>query len=825
MFLNRWQQIEEIFQAALDLPPLERLSYVSAHCPNDPELKQEIEKLLADYESADNFIESPVWTDSHFLNSAAKQKIASSLELDTTDSALKNDRMIGRRIGVFELTKEIGRGGMGAVYLAERADGEFKQKVAIKLIKRGMDTDFIIRRFRHERQILANLDHPNIARLLDGGTTENGLPYFVMEFIEGEPLYKYCDKNKLNIRRRLQIFQQVCSAVQAAHQRQVIHRDIKPGNILVTAFGTPKLLDFGIAKILDPDLIHESVNPTSTMMRLMTLDYASPEQIYGGEITPASDVYALGVLLYELLTGHSPYIFTRGRSPHEVSRVICEVQPELPSEAVEQVSTLLPVYLSNKISLEAAAELRGTDIEGLQNELNDSLDRIVMKALSKSPSDRFASVKEFAEDVSRYLGGEEVHAEPHLSENTIIERAETERSTADDKSIAVLPFKLLNISSKDDTDDKFLGIGLADALITRLSNIQQFVVRPTSSVLRFGDKHYDPFAAGRELGVEFILDGHIQKVGARIRVSVQFLNVAEQTTVWAERFDENFTDVLNLEDVISLKVAEALIPHLTAGDRQNLAKRGTDNPQAFEAYLRGRFHWNTFTEDGFAKAIVAYHEAIAHDPGYALAYAGIADYYNWLGVFGILPAQECFRSAIDSAKRAIELDKDLSEAHAALGFAAVGGSYDWEQGESSCRRALELNPNNSTAHVWYSIQLFMEGRFEQGLDHARRAIELDPLSPFNQHNLGWGLYFARRFEESIAQYRQLVVKTNSQYPFGFYGLSWGLRYTGKFDEAIEVVEQALEFDPDSAFMLACYGQTLAAAGKRKGSRRSFGKAL
>jgi eukaryotic-like serine/threonine-protein kinase len=817
MSLNRWQQIEEIFQAALDLPPAERLGFVSANCPNDPDLKLEIEKLLADYDSAENFIESPVWTDSHFLNSDAKRKIASSLDEAAPGNGTDKDRMIGQRIGVFELKKEIGRGGMGAVYLAERADGEFRQKVAVKLIKRGMDTDFIIRRFRHERQILANLDHPNIARLLDGGTTEDGLPYFVMEFIEGEPFYKYCDKNKLSVRRRLQIFQQVCSAVQAAHQRQVIHRDIKPGNILVTAFGTPKLLDFGIAKILDPDLIHESLNPTSTMMRLMTLDYASPEQICGSEITPASDVYALGVLLYELLTGHSPYKFTRGRSPHEVSRVICEVVPELPSAAISQTETLLPMYVSSKISLKTVAELRGTSIEGLSEELTDGLDRLIMKALSKAPEDRFESVKAFSDDITRFLEGERVLAEPQqFSENIIIEDSATERVTADDKSIAVLPFKLLHVSSEsDDTDDKFLGIGLADALITRLSNIQKFVVRPTSSVLRFSEKHFDPFAAGRELSVEYILDGHIQKIGKRIRVSVQLLNVEEQTTVWAERFDENFTDVLNLEDVISVKVAEALIPHLTLDQRENLAKRGTDNPKAFEAYLRGRFHWNTFTEDGFAKALVAYHEAISQDPKYALAYAGLADYYNWLGVFGVLPAQECFQSAIEAATKAIQLDKNLSEAHAALGFAVVGGHFDWERGEKECLRALELNPNNSTAHVWYSIQLFMEGRFTEGLDHARRGIELDPLSPFNQHNYGWGLYFARRFEESIEEYRKLIVKTNSQYPLAFYGLSWGLRFIGQFDEAIQLNEQALKFDRESPFVLSCYGQTLAAAGKRK----------
>ena len=814
---NRWQQIEEIFQSALDIAPTERSNFIAAHCAGDAELRREVEKLLSDYESASSFIESPVWTDSQFLDSTAKRSIASSLEESAADSAGGEDRMVGQRLGAFELKKEIGRGGMGAVYLAERADGEFQQRVAVKLIKRGMDTDFIVRRFRHERQILANLNHPNIARLLDGGTTENGLPYFVMEFIEGEPLYLYCDKNKLNTRRRLQIFVQVCAALETAHELQIIHRDIKPGNILVTAAGVPKLLDFGIAKILDPDLIHESINPTSTMMRLMTLDYASPEQICGGEITPASDVYALGVLLYELLTGHNPYSFPRGRSPHEVSHVICEIQPELPSESVSDGKTLLPAYAANNVSLEKSAELRGADVGGLRLELADNLDRIILKALGKSPKERFASVKEFAADVSRYLGGEAALARPTRVSTDAFYRGDSlaEKAGADNsKSLAVLPFKLLNVTPDSETNDKFLGVGLADALITRLSNVQRLTVRPTASVLRFGEQYFEPFATGRELGVEFMLDGHIQKVGKRIRVSVQLLNVAKQTTVWAERFDENYTNVLHLEDVISMRAAEALIPQLTEDERENLAKRGTDNADAFEAYLRGRFQWNTFTEEGFAKAIVAFHDAIAHDPHYALSYARVADSYNCLPVFGILPAQQCFQSAIEAATRAIEIDKDLSEAHAALGFAAVGGNWDWTRGEAACRRALELNPNNSTAHVWYSIQLFMEGRFETGFRHARRGIEIDPLAPFNQHNLGWGLYFARRFEESIEQYNLLITQTNSQYPLAFYGLSWGLRATGKFDEAIEAIERAMRLDPDSAFLLTCYGQTLAAAGKR-----------
>jgi serine/threonine protein kinase/Tfp pilus assembly protein PilF len=816
---TRWQQIEEIFQSALDLEPAERSRFVSETCEADVELKSEVEKLIAQYEEADNFIESPVWTNSDLFDSAAQKSFAKKVE---SSNGQKTDPMLGRRFGAFVLTHELGRGGMGAVYLATRADGEFRQEVAVKLIKRGMDSDFIIRRFRHERQILAALEHPHIARLLDGGTTDDGLPFFVMEFIAGEPLYKYCDAHKLNVSERLQLFRQICSAVDYAHGKQIIHRDLKPGNILVTATGVPKLLDFGIAKILDPDLIHESINPTSTMMRLMTPEYASPEQVRGAEVTPASDVYALGVLLYELLTGHRPYSFT-GRSPHEVSRVICEIEPEPPSHVVTKNDNLLANYVLNGMTAEGAAQIRSAEPETLASELAENIDNIILKALCKEPSGRYISVKEFADDLERHLEGTSVLAKPCQPSVKRSEKQFALESVTGSKSLAVLPFKLLTTIAdndlSDNTGDKFLELGLADALITRLSNVRRFVVRPTSSVLRYGangsskNKHFDPLEAGRELNVEYVLDGHIQRAGNRIRVSVQLLNVAERSTIWADRFDENFTDVLSLEDAISTQVAVSLIPKISGNEREQLLKRGTDDAAAFEAYLRGRYHFNTFTEEGFAKAIVSYNQAIALDPNYALAHSGIADYYNWLGIYGVMPPHECFMAAIEAATRAIKLDESLSEAHASLGFAVLGGDYDWARGEESCLRALELNPNNATAHVWYSLQLVMEGRFEEGIRHVLRGIELDPLTPFNQYHLGWSLYHARRYEEAITQY-QKTIAAHPFYPLSYYGLSFVLRRLGRYDEALTAIKRGQELSTDSLFMLTCYAQACAAAGQR-----------
>ena len=309
---ERWKQVREILDAAISLPQAERGVHIRKACSDDQELQSEVESLLHSHEQGGKvFLENPAVN----LNAVLNEPEAES-------------SWVGRRIGVYRIIEQIGHGGMGEVYRAVRADGQYEMQVALKLVRSGYGSSELLQRFLHERQILASLDHPNIARLYDGGTTEDGIPYLVMELIEGIPIDVYCDQNDLGINERLKLFTQVCAAVQYAHQRLVIHRDIKPGNILVTKDRIPKLLDFGIAKFLDP-----SSGADTTMARPMTPEYASPEQIRGEPITTATDVYSLGVVLYKLLTGHSPYP-ANTRTPFEYARVICEVDPVRPSTAV-----------------------------------------------------------------------------------------------------------------------------------------------------------------------------------------------------------------------------------------------------------------------------------------------------------------------------------------------------------------------------------------------------------------------------------------------------------------------------------------------------------
>jgi non-specific serine/threonine protein kinase/serine/threonine-protein kinase len=386
MNAERWQRVKQLLDSAIALEAGERSAFLDRACDGDAELRREIDSLLSSHEQAGTgFLKTPVAN----LKSMAAAPPARA----------------GRVIGPYRIVEEIGHGGMGEVYRAVRADGQYTKEVAVKLVRGGFDSRSVQERFRNERQILASLDHANIARLLDGGTTDDGVPYLVMELIDGARIDSYCDEHRLSITERLRLFRQVCGAVQFAHQRLVIHRDIKPSNILVTKEGVPKLLDFGIAKILDP----AGAGAETTLARPMTPEYASPEQIRGEPITTASDVYSLGVVLYQLLTGRSPYP-GETRSAHELARAVCETQPGRPSTAVLKPQR---VRLGDQVELvgpERVSSLREGSPAKLRRRLAGDLDNIVLMALRKEPEQRYASVEQLANDLRHHMEGMPVAA-------------------------------------------------------------------------------------------------------------------------------------------------------------------------------------------------------------------------------------------------------------------------------------------------------------------------------------------------------------------------------------------------------------------------------
>lgn len=383
MTKERWQKIQTLFEQALTLPTPDREAFLREQCGDDAALMGEVMSLL----NAD--------LDAHSM--------LDGLAVDTVDFAAELN-LEGKRVGPYRISGEIGSGGMGTVFWAERAEGDFAQQVAVKLIKRGMDSREILDRFRRERQIMARLQHPNIARLLDGGVTDDGLPYFAMEYVKGEPIDRYCDRTKMPIKERLKLFQTVCSAVQYAHQNLVVHRDLKPSNILVTEDGTVKLLDFGISKVLSGDDWRSGLaSLTHVGVRPMTPEYAAPEQVTGGPVTTATDVYALGVLLYELLTGCRPHSF-ENCSPLEIERVLNTEHPEKPSTVISRAGE------TDKRGTKDISQARSTEPGLLRQQLTGDLDNICLMALRKEPERRYHSPEHFLEDIWRYLQGLPVHA-------------------------------------------------------------------------------------------------------------------------------------------------------------------------------------------------------------------------------------------------------------------------------------------------------------------------------------------------------------------------------------------------------------------------------
>ena len=378
---DRWRHLEDLYHAAMEQPEGQRAAFLESSCDGDQDLRSEVESLISHALQTGRIIDQP-----------AMEVVASAMAEDLhCAGGSKTDSMLGARIAQYRLVEKLGAGGMGDVYRAVRADDQFEKQVAVKLVRQGLDKEFVYARFRKERQILAGFEHENIARLLDGGTTEEGHPYFVMELVEGKAIDEYCDQHELGTDARIELFQSVCSAVQYAHQRLVVHRDLKPSNILVTAGGVPKLLDFGIATILSPETYSPVADPTVTAQRMMTPQFASPEQLRGEVITTATDVYSLGVVLYKLLTGHLPYGLGTN-SPYDLAHAICEVEPEKPSTAVRQSGP------SN------------SSREKLTRTLSGDLDQILLKALRKEPQLRYASPQDLAEDLRAYALGLPVSA-------------------------------------------------------------------------------------------------------------------------------------------------------------------------------------------------------------------------------------------------------------------------------------------------------------------------------------------------------------------------------------------------------------------------------
>jgi TolB-like protein/Tfp pilus assembly protein PilF/predicted Ser/Thr protein kinase len=791
---ERWKQIKEVLDAARSRPMGERVSRVAEACEGDVELRTEVESLLACDGDADEFLET-----------AAHLTALRSL------TEIRSEAWVGARIGPYRVERELGRGGMGAVYLAQRDDDEYRKQVAIKLVRSDVDSTSVVGRFRQERQILAELDHPNIARLLDGGRTDEGVPYVVMEYVEGVPIDAYCEARKLPVSGRLELFRTVCAAVGAAHRKSVVHRDLKPANILVTAEGTPKLLDFGIAKVLTAQPAGEH---TGTGTKLMTPEFASPEQWRGASVTAASDIYSLGVILYRLLSGRSPYR-VGSDLPHELGRAICEEDPAPPSAGSEPQT---------------------------RRRVAGDLDAIVMKSLRKEPERRYASAEELSEDVRRHLQGQPVTARKDglayrtarvvrqnkavgvtaltmavfaaLVSVLVYQRARTTATGAPSTragaitSLAVLP--LANLSG--DPEQEYFADGMTDALITDLSRIASLCEVSRTSVMRSKGTPKPLPEIARDLHVDGVVEGSVLRSGDRVRISAQLIRASDDRHLWAQTYERELRDVLALQGALAHAIAGEIKGRLTVQEQERLTSRPPVNPKAYLAYVRGRYFWNRRNDESLRKAITLFEEALREDPAYAPAYSGLADSHFYLGyAFGRVPPGDAMPRAEAAALKALELDDTLAEAHTSLALVRLFYRWDWPGAEREFQRAIELNPNYAHAHHGYAILLALTRRNEESVAEARRALETDPLSLPVNNIVGMMLQLAHRYDEAIEQYRK-TLELDPRFAMAASGLADAYESKGLEKEAIEQHLKAAVLSGESRVQV----QELRRASEREG---------
>jgi serine/threonine protein kinase len=759
-------QVKQLFHAALECDTGRRAIFLATACADDLPLRQEVESLLLVFSEHPDFLQSPA-----FKLSAA-EIAAQALAEDEEPSIL------GQLVGPYRLIRKIGQGGMGAVYLAARDDGHYDQQVALKLIKRGMDSQEVVRRFRRERQILANLTHPNISRLLDGGVTSDGRPFFVMEYVDGDPVNEYARAKQLSTAERLEVFLAVCAAVQYAHQHHIIHRDIKPGNILITADGTPKLLDFGIAKILDREHQGHSVTETAPPLRLLTPEYASPEQLRGLQLNAASDVFALGVLLYELLTGHRPFSL-KSRASHEILQSVSGADPEKPSTVISRQGQSSANGKDQSEGSEPGVIdfPRNSQPYKLKRELRGDLDNIVLMALRKEPERRYPSVKLFAEDIRRHLKGTPIVARKDtltyrgtkffkrnrisiistlgvalvcLLMGGVLTRLTVRGTTG--QSIAVLPF----VNSSHNPDTEYISDGITDGLIGRLSRLPGVAVPARNSVFRYKGQTVDAQSLGRALKVEAVLTGTVATDRDNISITIAMFEIGKNQNIWNKQYKGKSWDIQTIEQKIAEEVVRRLGLNITAEAGTLSQKGGTHDSEASRLYLRGNYFWNQRTKEGLEKGVDYFQQAIVRDPNYALAYCGLANSYNLLGAYGFITPNESFGRAKIAALKALEVEPDLSEGYTSLAMTAWLYDWNWAAADKAFKRAIELNPNYPTAHHWYGLYLGEMGRFDEAIEEEKRALNLDPVSVPIYADLGRVYFYARRYDESLAQYRKAI---------------------------------------------------------------------
>ncbi|MCZ6836496.1 MAG: protein kinase [Planctomycetota bacterium] len=801
----------------------------------------------------------------------SEQSKTTEVELPDRPVAIKADLNPGDRIGHYVIREPIGEGGFATVYLAEQTE-PVSRRVALKMIKLGMDSKEVLARFEAERQALALMDHANVARVFDAGVSDSGRPYFIMEYVPGDSITDYCDKQRLSVEARLDLFVQACAAVQHAHQKGIIHRDIKPTNVLVTSMDgkpTVKVIDFGVAKALHQRLTDSTVH-TMHGQFLGTPEYMSPEQaeMTGSDVDTRTDIYSLGVLLYELLTGETPFESERLRSASylDIQRIIREEDPPKPSTRLSTMDDRLV----------EVARHRHTEVRPLTKSVRGELDWIVMKCLDKDRTRRYETCNGLAMDLQRYLDDEPVMAGPPsttyrvrkflhrnrlavaagatvclalligmtlavifaVRANRFAEQANMAKIEAEEHqqhllveqarlqatqgelqdlydryghlSMALMP---LTNTSGDPEQDAFAS-GMTTTLFNELANIESLHLKSleASKKLWSLDVSRSPKDFANEMKVDLLLQGNAIRIGERVQINVWLMHGADGQRFWGQMYDGDWSEIEVLKRQVLEDVAAAVKLKLPR-DEMRLAINEPRDLRAWEAYAKGLLKMEAPDHDDIEKAIEFFTQAIEIDQEYAQAYVARANAYYTMLLMGIRIPHEFMPQARNDALRAIELDSTLAEAWSVLGLVRLHYDWDWKGAEQAFAKGLELNPNSAMAHIGLAAYYTSAGQFDIAIEHLYTAVRLDPATLLVHDQYRYVPFNARKFDIAI-EFAEKAFELDDGYwqTHAWYGIS--LAYADRIDEAIVAVDEAVRLENDIPMARVLQTTVYAMAGRK-----------
>ena len=809
---ERWQQVKQIFQSAIERAPSERDGFISEACAGDLALRSEVESLISSHDKSGDSIEG--------------------IAVEAATELLVNDRggiIVGKQIGRYEVLSRIGRGGMGEVFLAQ--DSSLGRKVALKLL-RGEFTrnEDRLRRFQQEARAASALNHPNILTIHEIGQ-DGGLHFIATEYIEGETLRKQLARARMTLGHALDVAVQTASALTASHQAGIIHRDIKPENIMLRGDGYVKVLDFGLAKLVEAKTVNSALPTlpkveTESGVVMGTVSYMSPEQARGLAVDARTDVWSLGVIIYEMVTGRQPF---EGETTSDVLSLILQKEPPPLTQSISEVPPELERIVSK--ALRKDKEERYQSIKDLMLDLKSLKEHLDFEArLERSaapsgspgvaglrvtpPTGRPAPAKALALPFKAqllwknpaYLFGS-VATLVALVLIALFLFLKPKPASAESKSVAVLPF--VNMSA--DKEDEYFSDGLSEELINALTNVEGLRVPARTSAFAFKDKQGDIRKIGEQLNVSTVLEGSVRKAGSKLRITAQLINVADGFHLWSEMYDRDVQDVFAIQADISQRIVNSLKLKLAADQTARLTKRYTTNAEAYQSYLKGRYYWGKRNEEGLKKALESFKQSLDQDPTFALSYLGMADDYLVMAA-SVLAPSEARPLAKAAAVKALELDPNLGEVHATLGLWYYF-QFDWTTAQKEFDVALEMVPNYAPAHHWYAQFLASQRSFDDALNHVRRAEELDPLAPNIKGAESIYLTCAHRYDEALEKLNK-AIPAHPDFAGLYIWRGEVLVSMGRLLEGIADHEQAVSLSHRAAAPLSRLGYAYGRAGRK-----------